>query len=199
MAPQMLPTTQFAARDSGGHEASVQATHIVAEAQLMSTSHLSSPSDGAKAHSFAGHDNGGHQAVTQLLHGTEGPAMHHGPAPVTAASIAIPSAQMLAAHMGVGKGGAEAQNVTDVQSNAVVGKVLADSLAGGHGHGPNIDTLLHNAGAHGHGNAQDALAALASHDAAGVSNGHSSVFAGFHGAPLVEHIMAIHQDAPVQH
>ena len=67
------------------------------------------------------------------------------------------------------------------------------------GHGPNIDTLLHNAGAHGHGNAQDALADLASHDAAGVSNGHSSVFAGFHGAPLVEHIMAIHQDAPVQH
>jgi len=198
MTPQMLPTAHFAARDSG-HEASVQPTHIVAEAQLMSTSHLSSPSDGAKAHSFAGHDSGGHQAVTQLLHGTEGPAMHHGPAPVTAASIAIPSAQMLAAHMGVGKGGAEAQNVTDVQSNAVVGKVLADSLAGGHGHGPNIDTLLHNAGAHGHGNAQDALAALASHDAAGVSNGHSSVFAGFHGAPLVEHIMAIHQDAPVQH
>jgi hypothetical protein len=111
----------------------------------------------------------------------------------------MPSAQMLAAHMGVGKGGAaEAQNATDVQSNAVVGKVLADSLAGGHGHGPNIDALLHNAAGPGHGHGQDALAALASYDAPAVSFGHSGVFAGFHNAPLMEH-MAMHQDAAPVH
>ena len=197
MAPQMLSSTHVLARDGGGHEASVQPTHVVADAQLMSTSHLSSGSDGAKAHGFAGQDHGGHQAAMQLAHGTEAHVMSHGPAPLTAASIAMPSAQMLAAHMGVGKGGAaEAQNATDVQSNAVVGKVLADSLAGGHGHGPNIDALLHNAAGHGHG--QDALAALASHDAPAVSFGHSGVFAGFHNAPVMEHMM-MHQDAAPVH
>jgi hypothetical protein len=138
--------------------------------------------------------------VTQLLAGTEGHGASHGAAAVTAASIAIPPAQLLAAHVGGDKGGAEGAGnaAAGVQSNAVVSQVLADSLAGGHGHGPNIDTLLHNAVGHGHGNAQDALAALASHDAAAVSFGHSGVFAGFHNAPIMEQ-MIMHQDAPAAH
>ena len=122
--------------------------------------------------------------------------MSHGPAPVTSAAIAIPSAQQLAAHMGHGADKGASVDAAAVHTDGAVAKVLADALAGGHGHGPNIDALLHNAATHGH--AQDALAALASHDAGGVSNGHSGVFGGFHNAPIMEH-MAMHQDAMPAH
>jgi VCBS repeat-containing protein len=197
---QTLPDTQFTVQDSGADPASVQPTQVVADTQLASASHLSSGSDAANAHGFAGHQAAAHEAVTQLLAGTEGHGANHGAAAVTAASIAIPPAQLLAAHVGAGNGGVGgAENAaTGVQSNAVVSQVLADALAGGHGHGPNIDTLLHNAVGHGHGNAQDALAALASHDTAGVSFGHSGVFAGFHNAPIMEQMM-MHQDAAPVH
>jgi hypothetical protein len=200
MAPQVQLSPQFMVRDGGTHDASVQPTHIVAPDHLMTTTHLSSSTNGA-LHGLAGQDHGGHQSVTQLLAATEGHVMSHGPAPLTSSAIAIPPAQLLAAHMGGGTGGVEgAQAVaTGVHSGGVVARVLADALAGGHGHGPNIDALLHNATGHGHGNAQDALANLASHGSDSVSNGHSGVFAGFHSAPIMEHMMVIHQDAPAQH
>jgi len=204
-APIMAPQADahVSASQAPSADASLQSNHVVAGGHEMATTHLSSLSDGGRSHGLAGQDHGGHQAVTQLLHGTESHAMSHGPAPVAAAaSIAIPSAEMLAAHMGAGaaKGGVDTAQAaaSGVHPNADVGKVLADALAGGHGHGANIDALLHNAVGHGHGTAQDALAALASHDAGAVSIGHSGVFAGFHNAPIMEQMM-MHQDAPAAH
>jgi hypothetical protein len=200
MAPQAQLSPQFLVRDGGTHDASAQPTHIVASNPVMTTTHLSSSTNGP-LHGLAGQDHGGHQSITQLLAATESHIMNHGPAPLTSSAIAIPPAQLLAAHVAAGTGGVEgAQNVvTGGHSGGVVARVLADALAGGHGHGPNIDALLHNATGHGHGNAQDALANLASHGSDSVSNGHSGVFAGFHGAPIMEHMMVIHQDAPAQH
>ena len=81
--------------------------------------------------------------------------------------------------------------------------MLADSLAGGHAKGPNLDALLQNATeAHGHGGAHSAaLAALASHAAENVSNVHSGHFVGFamsQGASIMDH-MTMHQDAAPAH
>jgi len=201
MSPQMLPDTHFTVREAA-HDLGGQSGHAVADSHVMATTHLSSGAISANGHGLAGQNHGGHQAPTQLLAGTEGHVMSHGPVPVTSAGIAIPSAQQLAAHMGHGadKGAVDglANSASGAQSNAVVGKVLADSLAGGHGHGPNIDVLLSHAAGHDHGNAKDALAALASHDTSGVSNGHSGVFAGFHNAPIMEH-MAMQHDAMPAH
>jgi hypothetical protein len=192
---QTLSDSHLTVREAATSDLALQPTHVVSGEQQLASVSLSHAGDAGMGHGLAGHESVVQHAMSQLLAATSGPAMGHGPAPMAAAAIAIPPAQMLAAHMGVDKGGAEAQNVTAVQSNAVVGKVLADSLAGGHAHGPNIDTLLsHVAAGHGHGGAPDALAALASHDAGGVSFGHSGGFAGFHAAPLMEQMM-IHQDA----
>jgi hypothetical protein len=82
------------------------------------------------------------------------------------------------------------------QHNQVVGKVLADSLNGGEGHGPSIDTLIN--GLPGHTGAMpDALQTLASHADAAVSFGHM----GFGGAFGTDHVMlsmemAMHDAAP---
>lgn len=144
---------------------------------------------------------------TAILSGSEADnASGHFHSPMTSHGISIPSAQMLAAHVNGsgGKGGVDA-NAPDAgaQSNAVVGQVLADSLAGGHTKGPNLDALLQNATeGHGHGGAHSAaLAALASHAAENVSNVHSGHFVGFamsHGAPIMEQVM-MHQDAAPAH
>jgi hypothetical protein len=197
MAPDTFSATQVASRDSGSeHSIAPHSAHGVASDHVMATTSLSSAGTQANTHGLAGQAHGGHEAVTQLLAGTESHAASHGPAPVTSAAIAIPSAQQLAAHMGHGADKAASVDAAAVHTDGAVAKVLADALAGGHGHGPNIDALLHNAATHGH--AQDALAALASHDAGSVSNGHSGVFGGFHNAPIME-IMASHQDAMPAH
>lgn len=130
-------------------------------------------------------------AAAELLRGSDGPA--HGPAAhanaVTAAGIAMPSAQQLAA---AHADGAKAGSANGVQHNEVVGKVLADSLHGGEGHGPNIDALLAAHG--GHSGAPDVIEALASHGAGGVPYGHS----GGSSAIAMAHSMfsmAMHHDA----
>jgi hypothetical protein len=135
--------------------------------------------------------------MTELLHGSTGPA--HGQAadatPVTAAAVAMPSAEQLVAASG-GNAAAQAQasvSGESAQHNQVVGKVLADALHGGEGHGPNIDATLH--AIHGNGPAHDAIAEFASHGGGAVSFGHmafGSSFFGPHGMLAVE---MMHTDA----
>jgi hypothetical protein len=135
--------------------------------------------------------------MTELLHGSTGPA--HGQAadatPVTAAAVAMPSAEQLVAASG-GNAAAQAQasvSGESAQHNQVVGKVLADALHGGEGHGPNIDAALH--AIHGNGPAHDAIAEFASHGGGAVSFGHmafGSSFFGPHGMLAVE---MMHTDA----
>jgi hypothetical protein len=93
VAPQALPETQFTVQDNAADESSVQPAIAPASGQQAATSHLSSGSDAANAHGLAGHETAAHQVVTQLLSGTEGHGASHSAAAVTAASIAIPSAE----------------------------------------------------------------------------------------------------------
>jgi len=97
--------------------------------------------------------------VTELLQASATPA--HGSAQhataVTAAAVAMPSAEQLVAAAG---GNAAAQSQASVagesaQHTQVVGKVLADALHGGEAHGPNLDALLQ--AAHGQTPAHDAI------------------------------------------
>jgi hypothetical protein len=135
--------------------------------------------------------------MTELLHGSTGPA--HGQAadatPVTAAAVAMPSAEQLVAAAGGNAAGQAQASVAgeSAQHNQVVGKVLADALNGGEGHGPNIDAVLN--AIHGSGPAHDAIANFASHGGGGVSFGHmafGSSFFGPHGMLAVE---MMHTDA----
>jgi VCBS repeat-containing protein len=185
--------------------ASVEASSSVASAQVaqpLTESHAMStaPQGGSHFHDMvqqvqsASHGDGGHvQAMTALLHGSDAPA--HGPAAhantVMAPAVAMPSAAQLAAAGAHADGGKQASG-DGVQHNAVVGKVLADSLNGGEGHGPNIDALLAAHG--GHAGAPDVIEALASHGAGGVPYGHS----GGSSAIAMAHSMfsmAMHHDA----
>jgi len=201
MAPGSL-ATQSSAHEASAHSAALDAHHVAAGSHLMATTHLSAPAQAASLHGLAGHAPAPQMHAAPLLGGSEGHvvAQH---AMFTSAGISIPSAQMLATHgaPGVGKAAPDAHaSVGGAQTNAVVGQVLADSLAGGQAHGPNIDTLLHNvAGLHGHG--ADAHSVLASQALADVSIGHSGSFAGFasgHGAPIM-HVMMMHHDATPAH
>ena len=72
--------------------------------------------------------------------------------------------------------------------------MLADSLNGGDGHGPNIDALLSNLP--GHGQAHDAIEALASHGAAAVSFGHSGMGVPFGGMHPMLSLEMHHAGAP---
>jgi len=207
MAPGALETAQSVANDSSASHAGGQQGHVTAADHQMATSHLSASSDAGSSHGLSGHQQAPHMNGTAILSGSEADnASGHFHSPMTSHGISIPSAQMLAAHVNGsgGKGGVDA-NAPDAgaQSNAVVGQVLADSLAGGHTKGPNLDALLQNATeGHGHGGAHSAaLAALASHAAENVSNVHSGHFVGFamsHGAPIMEQVM-MHQDAAPAH
>jgi hypothetical protein len=105
--------------------------------------------------------------------------------------VAMPSVQQLVAH------GAGA--VSGAQHNQVVSQVLADALHGGGG-APAIENAL-NSLPGGHLGSGDALAALASHNTAGVPFGDSGVLAGFtggHGAFTMEAAM-VHVDAVQTH
>jgi hypothetical protein len=139
------------------------------------------------------HGEAGHgPAMTELLQAAA--AIGHGPSAsstaVTAASVAMPSAQQLAA---AGHGAQQQAAVHD----QVVSKVLADSLNGGEGHGPNIDAML--ASLPGHGQAPDALEALASHGAAAVPFGHMGMAAGFGGMHSMLSLEIMHHAAAPAH
>jgi hypothetical protein len=82
----------------------------------------------------------------------------------------------------------------------VVGKVLADSLAGGGGHETAIEAVLSNLPSHGGPNA--AMEALASHGAANVpawDAGGMGSFAGAHAVFSMESMMLHPDAAPAAH
>jgi hypothetical protein len=82
------------------------------------------------------------------------------------------------------------------QHNEVVGKVLADALHSGEGHGPNIDALINGLPGH-NGAVPDALQTLASHGDVAVSFGHMGFGAGFGGGHIMLSMeMAMHDAAP---
>jgi len=81
-------------------------------------------------------------------------------------------------------------------SNAVVAQVLVEALQGGDG--GTIEALVNSLPSKG---GESAAEMLASHMAAGVSNGDTGVFAGFQGAhmALTMEAMVVHQDAVPTH
>lgn len=146
-------------------------------------------SDAGQAHSQSVADNDAQskQGPSELLQGTQAPAHDAGAsASAAAASIAMPAAQQLA-----GANGA--------QHDQVVGQVIADALHGG-ANSATIDHVLSSLPGNG-GGADAALAALASHAGAAVSNGDSSVFAGFTASHAVFSMeaMMVHVDAAPTH
>lgn len=162
--------------DGGRHDAVVAKTAVIHDEVLSQ---------------HASNDHHQQNAPAALLQGTSAPAHGHegGHAAVIAAAVAMPSAEQLAAV--TGKGG-------DAQHNEVVGKVLADALQGGEGHGPNLEALINSLPGHGHG---PALAALASHADGHVPHGHTAfagVFSTGHNMLTMDH-MAAHHDAPPPH
>jgi len=186
----------------------IEASHSVGAPHAISAGGLANAVQSMMA-TTRFHDMGDHQLgvshgeakqgaeMTELLQASATPA--HGSAQhataVTAAAVAMPSAEQLVAAAG---GNAAAQSQASVagesaQHTQVVGKVLADALHGGAAHGPNIDALLQ--AAHGQSPAQDAIEAFASHGGSAVSFGHmafGTAFAGAHGMLAVE---MMHADA----
>ena len=162
--------------------------------------------DNRASHDDAGgHDKGlssdhapAHE-VSELSQGTDAPAQS-GPqtsSPVVAPTVAMPSAEQLAAATGKlvadGKGEGVA---SDVKGD--VGQVLADALHGGGG--KDLDALINAVAGHDKGG-QNAHDALASHGPGDVSNGDIAVLAGFHAmqGPDMMTQMTMHQDAAPAH
>jgi VCBS repeat-containing protein len=138
------------------------------------------------------HGQGDHgQAPTALLQGTQLQQSAPVESSFTSASVGMPSAEMLAAaNLNIAEGLAN--------SNAEVGRVLADALAGG-AQGSNIDAVI-DAVAGAGGGAHAALEAIASHGGAAVPAWHMADMAGFmggHSMPTME-IMVIHPDTAPQ-
>jgi hypothetical protein len=93
--------------------------------------------DGSGSSSATGLGSASAAAPVDLLEGTA-LSIHDSfgdSSSVTAASVVMPSAEQLAALGGHAAG-------EPVQSNAIVGKVLDDSLGGSAEHGPSIDSLI---------------------------------------------------------
>ncbi|HEY6661952.1 MAG TPA: DUF5801 repeats-in-toxin domain-containing protein [Sphingomicrobium sp.] len=145
------------------------------------------------AHGLAGMGGGAVQPVAAaFLQGTQMPGHDGGALPAMAPVVAMPSAHQLVA---LGNGG-----VSAAQHNQVVSQVLADALHGGGGI-PAIEHALASLPGHGGGMGNGALEALASHNAAAVSFGDSTGFAGFtagHSAFTMEAAM-VHVDAVQPH
>jgi hypothetical protein len=118
-------------------------------------------------------------------------------------AVAMPSAEQMAA-AGSPATAAHVQTVAglnSVQHNEILSKVLADSLNGGGGHGPNVEALVNQLGGHGsgHGGGNAALEALASHGAGAASFGHMAFGGAFGGLHMLGMEM-MHQDAaPAAH
>jgi hypothetical protein len=163
----------------------------------------STPLGEAAAHAgtLANDGAGLKEATSELLHGTDGHLNGHAAhaTSVTAAAVAMPSAEQLAA---VSSGGPE-QPASAVagelaQHDQVVGKILADALHGGASHGPNIDALINGLPGHD-GAATDALQALASHADGAVSFGHMGFGAAFGGGHAMLSMEMVMHDAAAAH
>jgi hypothetical protein len=153
-------------------------------------------------------DNSGHGAAnapTALPQGTDMPAHSDSSAAqtVAAATVAMPSAEQIAATAGAAagvSGDAHSQVDNAAQHNQVVGKVIADSLAGGGGHESAIDAILNSLPSHD--GAHAALDALATHGAANVpawDAGGMAAFAVAHPVFSMEPMMLHPDAAPAAH
>jgi T1SS-143 domain-containing protein len=170
-ASDLLPASSGGAAPALGHSAAFHA----------------SDAGNVNGLSVAGSDTPSSHAPAELLQGTQAPANEH---VASVAVAAMPAAAQVAAFAGVGG---------NAQHNQVVGQVLADALHGG-ANGATIDHVLSALPGNG-GGADAALAALASHGAAAVSNGDTHAFASFttgHGAFTMEAMM-VHVDAAPTH
>jgi hypothetical protein len=138
----------------------------------------------------------GPAAMTALVQATEAPA--HGDftmaAGIAGAEIAMPSAQQLAGFANIG-GSAQGIDLQGAAHNQVVGKVIADSLAGGGGAHSAIEAVLNNLP--GHNGANPAIDALATQVSANVPAWHAAAAPGFAGAETVFSMeaMMLHHDA----
>jgi hypothetical protein len=103
---------------------------------------------------------------------------------------AIPSVEQLVALSGEGIGSSEGAAKPDV------GRVLADALAGGEGHGPSIDSILQAIGEH-EGAAPNAELSQSIHQSGTAPIWDAGNSAGFtaHDAGLLMHDMVMHPDA----
>jgi hypothetical protein len=186
-----LHTTAAApeAHVEGSRVASLDASH-----PMLASESVHAPQHGTQfhdmvqtAHSLGHADGPAAQAVAELLQASA-TSVHAsgGHAAMTAAAIAMPSAEQLLAAAAGAHGVVQPQTSVAgnaAQHNEVVSKVLADSLHGGEGHGTSIDAVVN--GLSGHGAAHDALAALASHIAAAVPFGHMGFASAFGGANVM--------------
>jgi len=198
-APELTPLHTAAVAQTSFEASASVASSQVTQPVLQSQGAEAAPQGGSHFHDLvqqlqsASHGDARQlPGTTELLQGSDAPA--HGPAAhanaVMAAAVAMPSAaQLAAAHADGGKHA----SADGVQHDAVVGKVLADSLHGGEGHGPNIDALL---AAHaGHSGAPDVIEALASHGAGGVPYGHSGGSSAIAMAHSMFSMAMMHHDA----
>lgn len=106
----------------------------------------------------------------------------------------MPSAQQMAAFANIG-GSAQGIDVQGTAHNQVVGKIIADSLAGGGGAHSAIDAVLNNLPSHN--GANPAIDALATQVSANVPAWHAAAATGFGGAETVFSMetMMLHHDA----
>ncbi|HKX92808.1 MAG TPA: DUF5801 repeats-in-toxin domain-containing protein [Sphingomicrobium sp.] len=151
------------------------------------------PTEQIAARGLTGLAGEAHQQAESVVfaQGTQTPTHDGGGAlaSIMGAVVAMPSAHQLA---GLASGG-----VAGAQHNQVVSQVLADALHGGNV--GSIESMLSALPSQGGGHS--VLEALASHGGAGVSNGDSSVLAGFaaaHAGLSIESMM-VHFDAAPTH
>ena len=192
--------TQLASSDDS-HVQSITGETNTAVSGVQQPQDSSHQSDDTQSLSLDGSDHGPASAPTALPQGTDMPS-HADAVPaqaVAAAAVAMPSAEQIAALATGARGVAGDQHSQvegGVEHNQVVAKVLADSLAGGGGHGSAIDAVLNNLPSHD--GAHAALEALATHGAANVPAwdvGGIASFAAAHPVFTMETMM-LHPDAP---
>jgi large repetitive protein len=125
-------------------------------------------------------------SASELSEGTEAPSGQTSAPTITADSVMMPAAEMVAA--------SNEDGIEAAQHNQVVGKVLADALAGG-GNESDIDAALSQL--QGQSEPGAALAQLASPDAADVPAWHSAGMAAFNfsGSVFSMETVMLHQDA----
>jgi hypothetical protein len=164
--------TEHSANDDG-HVQSITGETSVALSDAQQPQENPHQSSDTQSLSLDNSDHGPANAPTALPQGTDMPA-HAESAPgqaVAAMAVAMPSAEQIAA-LATGTGGKGVAGDTNSQvdgaaHNQVVGKVLADSLAGGGGdHQSAIEAVLNSLPSHD--GAHSAIEALASHGAANV-------------------------------
>jgi hypothetical protein len=192
---------QLVSSDDGNVQ-SISGETKVAVSDIQQQQDSPNQPEDSQSPSLDGSDHGQASAPTALPQGTDMPEHSDTAAgqAVAAASVAMPSAEQIAALANGTGGDQQAQVDASAQHNQVVGKVLADSLAGGGGHESAIEAVLNNLPSHG--GADAALEALASHGAANVPGwdaGGMASFAAAHPVFTMETMMLHPDAAPAAH